>query len=179
MLYSKWVRFSSLVGAISERLGDLSGALILFMAASTTYDVCMRYLFNKPSIWVVEVSGFMLAAVACLGACYTLKLRRHVAVDLLVDRLPPEIKERLGIATSIIALLTSILLCILSFNLWHEAFTTGERTWTTLRAPLGFLYSYFFIGMLVLSVQYLVNIVEDIAKICIMKNRRDNENIIE
>ncbi|MBN2283309.1 MAG: TRAP transporter small permease [Deltaproteobacteria bacterium] len=165
MLHSGWVKFSRVVNGISELFGSISGLLIMFMAVSTTYDVCLRYFFNKPSIWVVEVSEFMLAATACLGACYTLKQRRHVAVDLLIDRIPPKPRRYLGIGTSFISFLTCVVLSILSFDLWYEAFTTGERTWTTLRAPLGFLYLYFFIGMLVLTFQYVVNIGDDISNL--------------
>jgi C4-dicarboxylate transporter DctQ subunit len=163
MLYSGWVKFSKVVNAISESFGTISGILIMFMALSTTYDVCLRYFFNKPSIWVVEVSEFMLAATACLGACYTLKKRRHVAVDLLVDRIPLKLRKILGIGTSVISLLTCAVLTVLSFDLWYEAFITGERTWTTLKAPLGLLYLYLFIGMLVLTLQYVVNVGKDIG----------------
>ena len=165
MLYRGWVKYSKVVNTISESFGTSSGILIMFMALSTTYDVCLRYFFNNPSIWVVEVSEFMLAATACLGACYTLKQRRHVAVDLLVGRIPLKFRKVLEIGASIISFLTCVVLSILSFNLWYEAFSTGERTWTTLKAPLGFLYFYFFIGMLVLTLQYVVNVGEDIGNL--------------
>ncbi len=177
MLYSGWRKFSKAVNTISESFGIISGILIMFMALSTTYDVCLRYFFNKPSIWVVEVSEFMLAATACLGACYTLKKRRHVAVDLLVDRIPLEMRKVLGIFTSVIALLTCAVLTSLSFDLWYEAFMTGERTWTTLKAPLGYLYLYFFIGMLVLTLQYIVNVGQDIGDL--KKTYSEQTNTLE
>jgi len=155
----------AIVGSISVRFADICGILLLFMAISTTWDVFMRYVFNKPSIWVVEVSQYMLAAIACLGSCYTLKLRRHIALDLFVEHLPHIVKGYLGLVTGCISFLCYTILAILAFEVWFEAILSGEVTWTTLKLPFGFLYSYFFIGMLILAIQCLCNVIEDLIRV--------------
>jgi C4-dicarboxylate transporter, DctQ subunit len=162
--HSALTKACAIGGSISVRFGDICGILLMFIAISTTWDVFMRYVFHKPSIWVVEVSQYMLAAIACLGSCYTLKLRRHIALDLFVERLPHTVKGYLGLVTGCISFFCYTILAILSFERWFEAILSGERTWTSLKLPFSFLYSYFFIGMLILAIQCLCNIMEDIIQ---------------
>ena len=38
----------------------LSGIILLFVTFSIFVDVILRYFFNRPSIWVTEVSGYLL-----------------------------------------------------------------------------------------------------------------------
>lgn len=172
--HSPFIKACTIVGSISVRLGDVSGILLMFIALSTSWDVFMRYVFNKPSIWVVESSQYMLAAIAFLGACYTLKLRRHLSVDILVVRIPRIMRGYLELATGALSFLCYVILAILSFEIWYEAILSGEITWTTLRLPFGFLYSYFFVGMLILALQSLCNIIEDITQ-----TTRKAENLIQ
>jgi TRAP-type C4-dicarboxylate transport system permease small subunit len=159
------MKFSRIIGFISSRFGDLCCILLLFMAALVTWDVFMRYAFKKPSFWADEVSEYTLAAIASLGFCYTLKLRRHISVDIIVERMPRRVKNYLSIATSILSFLCFVILAVLSFQLWWEAILIGQTTYTTLAVPFAFLYGYVFVGMLMLVLQSLSNIFADIIQV--------------
>jgi C4-dicarboxylate transporter, DctQ subunit len=157
-------RFSRMVGAVSIKFGDICVILLLLMGAITTWDVFMRYVFNSPSIWITEVSQYMLAAIASLGSCYTLKLKRHIAVDILVEHVPEHFRKYFTLTANIISFIAFSILAVLSYELWIEAVRSGEKTWTQLGVPFGFLYSYVFIGMLILAFQSACNTIEDILK---------------
>src|SRR5690625_471832 len=57
--------------------------LLLFMAISIFYGVMMRYIFNVPIQWVVEINGYMLVAVTLLSMSYVLRIDGHIRVDIL------------------------------------------------------------------------------------------------
>ena len=143
----------------------VSAVLIIAMTLLTDYQVFMRYVFGKPSFWAAEVTEYTLAAIASLGFSYTLKLRRHISVDILAERFPRRAKKYLSIATSILSFFCFVVLAVLSFQLWREAILIGQTTYTRLAVPFGFLYGYVFIGMLMLVLQSLSNIIEDIIRV--------------
>ena len=58
-----------------------------------TYDVFARF-FGHPTDWATEVAGYMVMAVAVLGAAETLRHNEHFAMHLVVDILRPRMRRR-------------------------------------------------------------------------------------
>ena len=84
-------------------LAFIAGVIIIFTMAAVTYEVIMRYFLNRPTLWVVEVSGYSLLFITFLGAAWVLRRGGHVRIDLLTNRLKPRNQIRLNIITSIMA----------------------------------------------------------------------------
>jgi len=64
--------------------------IFLMMAVMTTLvfvNVIARYVFNFSIIWAEEVSQYLMIWIAYLGAGLALREGRHVALELLHDRL--------------------------------------------------------------------------------------------
>jgi len=65
--------------------------IFLMMAVMTTLvfvNVVARYVFNFSIIWAEEVSQYLMIWIAYLGAGLALREGRHVALEMLHDRLP-------------------------------------------------------------------------------------------
>jgi len=60
----------------------------------------MRYFFNRPTIWVWEMNGFLLCVFVALGGGYTLLVRGHVRVDIVYDYLSTRSKAIMDLLTS-------------------------------------------------------------------------------
>ncbi len=77
-------------------------AIIFFMmavmASLVFLNVVTRYVFNFSIIWAEEVSQYLMIWIAYLGAGLALREGRHVAVEMLQDRLPPALGRRLRMA---------------------------------------------------------------------------------
>ncbi len=67
----------------------VSAAGVLVSLALIGWSVVMRYVFNRPPIWVDEVVGFMLVAIVMLAAAEVLRNGEHIGVDLLTTHLGP------------------------------------------------------------------------------------------
>ena len=81
----------------------ISYAAILVMLGMTVWDVFMRYVFNKPTTGVGEVSQMLLViSMTCLAQA--LLEGRYVAVGVLVDRFPKKINFAIEIIMGIIAI---------------------------------------------------------------------------
>ena len=59
------------------------------------YEVVMRYLFNAPTVWGMELAVLLFGPYFLLGGPYLLHLKGHVALDLARQRLSAAWQRRL------------------------------------------------------------------------------------
>lgn len=80
---------------------------ILFAAVTS------RYFLNNPITWAEDATCFLLVWMVLAGAVVAMRKRDHVAIDLLVEKLPPVIHQFLKIVVT----LAVIYVCW--FMVWH------------------------------------------------------------
>ncbi len=64
-----------------------SAGFVIFMALIITVNVILRFCFNKPLLFVEELSGYLLVAIAYLSMAYLVRHEQHIRVDVLIGRL--------------------------------------------------------------------------------------------
>ena len=84
--------------------------IFLMMVVMTTLvfvNVVARYAFNFSIIWAEEVSQYLMIWIAYLGAGLALREGRHVAIEMLHDRLPIALgrKVRMVVGSLLLAFL--------------------------------------------------------------------------
>ncbi|WP_319563023.1 TRAP transporter small permease subunit [Marispirochaeta sp.] len=92
------------VDGISRTVGKLAMVIVLFLIGILLYESVSRTFFNKPNIWSIELSQFVMAAYYMLGGAYTLILDGHVRMDLLYHRWSPKKKAIMDIITFVVVL---------------------------------------------------------------------------
>ncbi len=66
-----------------------------------TFEVVMRYVFNKPTNWGHETMILMFAIFYCAAAGYCHYYRAHVRVDVIYSTRSPRTKAYLDLITSV------------------------------------------------------------------------------
>lgn len=143
----------------------IAGIILIFMMLSTCGDVVMRYFFNRPSIWVIDVTSFSMLFMAFLVAAWVLKNEGHVRIDLIVNMLSPRGQLWLTGVMSIITALTFLLITWYSANLTWNLYLTKFEVNSVMR-PLK--YPLFFIiplGFLALSIQLIRRTIQCFTKL--------------
>jgi TRAP-type mannitol/chloroaromatic compound transport system permease small subunit len=73
-----------------DRFSDLTGKAIslvmLYLVATISYECFARYLFNAPTVWVLESSYMANGSAFMLGCAYALHKGAHVRTDMLYER---------------------------------------------------------------------------------------------
>ena len=87
---------------------SLSAISAILFAAVTS-----RYFLNNPITWAEDATCFLLVWMVLAGSVVAMRKRDHVAIDLLVEKLPPIINQILKIAVT----LTILYVCW--FMVWH------------------------------------------------------------
>jgi TRAP-type C4-dicarboxylate transport system permease small subunit len=77
------------IGRASKAAAQLSGFATLALTVIISFDVLMRYFFNRPQLVVDEVAPFLLLLVIFGAAAQTFRVGGHVRVDLLTAHLRP------------------------------------------------------------------------------------------
>lgn len=57
--------------------------IVLLLAFVCSYEVVMRYVFGKPTIWAYDISYMLGGTFFVLGMGYTLLTKTHVRVDVV------------------------------------------------------------------------------------------------
>ena len=71
--------------------------MMAVMATLVFINVVTRYVFNFSIIWAEEVSQYLMIWIAYLGAGLALREGRHVALEMLHDRLPLALGRRVRV----------------------------------------------------------------------------------
>jgi len=141
----------------SEILAEmgLMGLLLLVF-----HEVVVRYIFNRPTLFSVEISEYLLVFVAFLSAGWVLREDRHVRMLALITVLPEKTRLFLDIVTSMLVIIFCVVLTWKGGKTVIMAYSGDYHSSSLLNFPLWIAYSFIPFGALVLGAQSLVRIGE-------------------
>ena len=88
-----------MIGRASKASALVSGLATLVLALLISFDVLMRYFFNRPQLIVDEIGPFLLLLVVFGAAAQTYRVGGHVRMDLVTSHLPPAVRAWLRLLT--------------------------------------------------------------------------------
>jgi TRAP-type mannitol/chloroaromatic compound transport system permease small subunit len=92
--------FIRIVDKTNEWVGKLISFLMIPLVLITVYEVFMRYVVKRPTIWAWDLNIQVFAAIVMLGGGYTLLQKGHVVVDVFVMTMNPRKRAFLDLLTS-------------------------------------------------------------------------------
>ncbi|MBD3305079.1 TRAP transporter small permease subunit [candidate division KSB3 bacterium] len=102
-------------------------------------QVVSRYGFNKPLVWVEELSTYCFIWAVFLGTAYALIKGRHIRVTTLIDMFPRIVQQLLGVFTSLCLL---FFLVVLIRNGITQVILEGPQS--TIALPIKLPRRYFY-----------------------------------
>jgi TRAP-type C4-dicarboxylate transport system permease small subunit len=126
-------------------------AMMAVMVLLVFMNVVSRYIFNHSIIWAEEVSQYLMVWVAFLGAGLALREGRHVAIEMLQDRLPSTARRMTRHLVALLLIVFMGILTVLGFQFAHFAW---DQETPVLNIPLGIPYLAVPIGALLLVMHF-------------------------
>lgn len=123
----------ALVRGVSRWLGI--GA-VLAMLLIMVREIVGRTLFNLPTTWATEYSGYLVVAITFLGAAAVQLAGAHIRVTLWLDCLVTSRRERVEASIAWAALLVYNIVGWRVVDFVHREFTAGTRDWGLDSTPL-------------------------------------------
>lgn len=119
------------------------GSLIFLMGLlvfCVVWQVFSRYILNIPSTFTDELARFLLIWVSLLGIAYLSGQNRHIAIDVLSQKLSSPARIRLGVFINILIILFVFsVLVVGGGRLVYTTFTYMQLT-PTLQLPMAVIY---------------------------------------
>lgn len=149
------------------KLGDLLAVVIyLIVFLVTVFDVIMRYLYNSPTVWGLELVIMLAGIHYILSGAGAIASDKHVKIDVLYNLMPFRVRL-------IMDVLAHLLMAVfLGFLFWFgyeqalPAILEGERTgagWNSL-APT-YMKSAIVLSAALMFIQAFVCISQDFQRI--------------
>jgi len=120
--------FLDAIDYINEWCGKVVSFIVIWLMLVVTFEVIARYVFNRPSIWGMEVSQMSMLAMICLGVGSTFLHDGHVRVTIFYDMLSPKKRAMLDLALYPLVLLVSVVLVWYGGKIFWQNLIYGFKT---------------------------------------------------
>lgn len=140
-----WNKIGRAIDTSNEWLGRVGWFLIIFLMSFGVYDVMMRYLFNRPSLWIwiiLQQGMVMLTAIAGGYAFYS-----FVKLDLIYNRFSTRGKAIADILTFSFTLLYCTILIWKGIEHAQASIAIRQVTPTAIRLPIYHLKAMIPVGV--------------------------------
>ena len=150
------------VAVINTLVVRLSSVALVVASFVLTYSVIVRYFLKISTDWQDEMSVFLIVGAVFMSAAAIQAVRGHVAIEAVVAFLP----ARVNMARQILVDAAGLIFCAYfawkSWLLLVEAWTEGFHSGSTWAPPLWIPYSLMTVGMMLLSVQILLQVIHEL-----------------
>lgn len=126
-------QLASCIACISRMAGIVA---VLALLVIVNIEVIGRSVFDEATIWVTEVSSYLVVAITFLSAAYTVFKESNIRVDLLLNRFGETTQRELQIALNWLSAFI-VLVVLWKFSaFWQENFRADIRSWSLLNTPV-------------------------------------------
>ena len=147
----------SVLGLTVRKVGDIgffiSLAIMGFLVVAISWEVLNRFVFGTSSVWVSEVSGYLVAAILFMAAGKVYRENGHVGMTILVDRLPDRLHYLvLGLVDCFVFVFAAVMAWA-TYDMAMLSYELGWRSSTTLAMPLYLPQSFMPVGSIILALE--------------------------
>lgn len=152
------------------KVGDFSFHLSLlvtaFLVVAITWEVVNRFLFSTSSVWVSEVSGYLVASMLFLAAGRVYREGGHVSMSIFIDMLTGAPKFALLALIDALVLGLALVVGYATYDMALLSYQLNWRSSTTLAMPLFIPQMLMPIGAAVLALEAIRLLVRNICGVC-------------
>lgn len=171
----------NLVRRVSNLFSHVSKWLLIALIVVICFDVFMRYVLSKPTIWAYDTS-YILGAVICSFSFATLHLDGgNVRVDIFYSKFSRKGQLIIDIVLNLLVYLPAY---ILLTNAWikntYKTFVTKELITQTMWRPLFWpVNGIITLGFLLFTIAFVMLVILDILEIISLDSNKKKEGAIQ
>ena len=136
--------------------------LPMFIVAIIFFEVVMRYVFGRATMWVNETSLWVAGAAYMFAGLYSMQQRSHIRIYILYDLAPRWLRRTFDVISTICIVIFAVALIWGSYDDAVRKFMTWERFGTKFDPPIpATLKPLILITMALLALQAISNLIYD------------------
>ena len=154
-----WIDWLSL--AISRLCMVLVAAVVLVMF----YEVVVRYIFEKPTLWANELSLWLAGFVFLLSGLYAMQQRSHIRIYILYDMMPRSVQRVCDVISTVLIVLFAAAVVYGGWNEARDKLLRWETFGTAFDPPIpATLKPAVLVIVVLVAVQAVSNLIHDWSK---------------
>lgn len=147
---------------LSLFLGRVTMLLIVMLVSVMFYEVIVRYVFEKPTLWANELSLWMAGFVFLLSGLYAMQQRSHIRIYLLYDILPRPVQRICDTVSVILIFIFAIAMLWGGYGEAVAKILRWETFGTAFDPPIPATLKPAILGVILLvAIQSLANLIAD------------------
>ena len=158
-------KIGDVITLINKKINDFASLLIYPLVFVVAYEVIMRYIFNKPTNWVYDITWILYAIFVFLGGAYALHTGTHVKADIIYNMLPKKGQAIFDLVSYLIFFFPVMLIMVYStWDYFLKSFAMHDVSMYTTWAPaLWPTKLILFISMVMVLLQGVVEFCKSVA----------------
>ena len=151
------------IDRVAVFLGRVTMMMIIAMTAVMLYEVFVRYVVERPTIWANELTLWIAGFVFLLAGLYAMQQRSHIRIVLLYDVMPRNVQRTFDvISTAMIVLFAAATV----FGSYKQAFINKLYKWelygSAFNPPIpATLQPMVVVVITLVAVQAVINLISD------------------
>lgn len=158
------VRTERILAWINRAVVIASSVALIIASVVLTYSVASRYFLHLSTDWQDELSVFLIVGSVFMSAAAVQARRGHVAIEAFVGLLSPQANRIRQLLVDIASFVFCAFFAWKSCVLLAEAVTENYHSESTWAPPLWIPYSLMTVGMVLLSLQLLLQIIAELRR---------------
>lgn len=141
--------------ALIYGLAGLAGIVVAGVSLIIAYDVAARNLGFQPPASTVALTEYALLYFTMAAAPYLVRIRGHIVVEVVYQRLGPRVQRRLDRAILLLCIAISFVVAAVAGVLLAEAWGRGEVEIRSLDTPRWILFAPLAVGFTLMALEFL------------------------
>ncbi|ALA52594.1 TRAP transporter small permease [Shouchella clausii] len=125
-------------GGLGKIIMFLSSVMFGLMVLVAIWQVISRYVLNAPSTFSEEFLRYSLIWVTMIGGAYAFHLKKHIAIEMLVNRFSAATQKRVRQLVQLFLIVFALLVMVYG-GIQLVSLTLSQQT-VSLGIPMGFVY---------------------------------------
>ncbi len=156
--------FIAMIDWISEWEGKIVSFLFVIASVQVCLELTLRYAFNAPTIWGLELTIYLCAVTYVMGGAYAQRFNAHIQVDLFYIRWSPRTRAIVDLFISDLLFFFFCGVLVWQSGAWAwNAFSKGMTSGTIWDPPIWPMKSILFFGSLLLFLQGCCKFIRDLT----------------
>ena len=154
------------ISNLNQKIGDYASAIYFVVFVVMIYDVTVRYIWHKPTIWALEFVIMVVGIHYVISGAHAIKNNTHVRIDVIYNILPIRVRRWMDVMAHVMAIIYLLIIVYYGFEQAVPAVEMGERSgggWNSL-APT-YMKIAIPVGAALMVLQSLVSLIDSVKVI--------------
>lgn len=153
----------------------MAAVILIFIMLSVCAEIIMRYFFNSPLIWVIEISEYGILYITFLGTAWVLRREAHISMDLFIKLFGRSGRNSLRIFSAVAGAFVCYIFVRYGISVVWEYYLSGSARPTSLEVPTFLVLWIIPYGAMLLLLQFLRNLFNHTRSLRLSSEEREAE----